>query len=546
MSLLPRRLFAVPLIGLVFALSAPPSVAQPDDGAPAQTFVGPVPEAVESARVGVVADGKNFVLYLCSTDEAFNRSSARWARGAVANGAMEGKSPDGAMTVKATVAADAVKGTLTVGGKALAFTATRADGRTYAGLYRCEEKDGPNDYVAGWVVDEDDFVAGNVQNRQTGRFQVPPGAGRPNAGGAVPGTQQGGGARPPAPGTGGRPQPPRGGNTPPNLNPGTGTGVNGQQVTDPRNPATGVGKKLTPQDLQNQIGVIATNLERAGGSPLLGLTIQQVRRFLSGARPSGPLETKTFARMGRVPRGTLAEYVRNWDALPAATRQRILGPQGGQADPATPLTGEVIRSVLGNRGGPSGAADPNATAAARVSSVRFLQLKCDNPADARKDEIFYTCLVSSGTIAFDNVSDIYKGIKRGDVKNFSARDSQFWPRFNTNAQATSDIAVAVGLYDDDSGIRRVVVDLLTTLGDVAGDISANSGQTGTAVATGFQNFLEGSAAVVGSARFIGADAMVVRPNKQVVGTNNAAKSSLVFTRNGVNDVVYRFQSIQVN
>jgi hypothetical protein len=175
---LTRRRFAVPLAGLALALAAPPTFAQSDDAAPARSFVGPVSDAVESARVGVVADAKNFILYVCSTDEAFNKTSARWARGTVANGAFEGKSPDGALTVKATLGGDAVKGSLTVAGKMMAFTAAVADERTYAGLYRCEEKDGPNDYVAGWVVDEDDFVAGNVQNRQTGRIQVPPGAGQ--------------------------------------------------------------------------------------------------------------------------------------------------------------------------------------------------------------------------------------------------------------------------------------------------------------------------------------------------------------------------------
>ena len=91
------------------------------------------------------------------------------------------------------------------------------------------------------------------------------------------------------------------------------------------------------------------------------------------------------------------------------------------------------------------------------------------------------------------------------------------------------------------------MDLLSTLGDVAGDIAANAGgPTGGAIANGFQNFLEGSAAAVGSARFIGADTILVKSNKQTVGANGAAKTELRFTRSGVNDVDYRFKGLLVN
>lgn len=530
-----RRRFAVPLAGLVLAFCASPVPAQSDGSAPAKTFVGPVTGAVESARVGVVADGTNFMLYVCSTDETFNKTSARWARGPVANGVCEGKSPDGAMAVKAAVAADTVKGTLTVAGKAMAFTATLADERTYAGLYRCEEKDGAFDYVAGWVVDEADFVAGNVQNRQTGRVQVPPGAGRPGQGGIVSPRNTNAGN-----------QPPRGGNVPPNLNPGTGTGVRGQQVTNPQTPPTGAGKKITAQESQDNLVVIATNLERKGGSPLLALTIHQVRRFNAGTRPANELEQKTFARLARIPKATLLDYEKNWEKIPLATRQRILGPRGRNVDPATPLTGDLSRSVLGLREGGSGATNPNAPNAPTINSVRFTQFQCVIPADVRKDEVFYTCLVASGTTAFDNVSDIYKGIKKGDTKNFTARDSQFWPRFNTSTKASGEISIGVGLYDDDSGLRRAIVDVLSGLGDVAGDIAANAGANGGAVANGFQNFLESSAAAISSVRFIGSDSVVIKPNQTAVDANGSPKNQLRFVKTGVVSADYRFLGLQVN
>lgn len=512
--------------------------------APCQSFVGVVKNAVDSARVGIVADNAAFICYVCSQDEAFNQSSARWVRGTVTGGKIEGKSPDGALTLRATIGADTAAGSITVGGSVMTFAATLPDERTYAGLYRCEEKTAATDYVAGWIVDEDDRVAGAVQNRQNRQITNPPG---------VPSAQQKQPKQPNlnpnpegdvvSPRAGGRNgAPPTGGKQVPNLNAGQGAGVGGQQVTDPKNPATGAGKKFTAADYQVQIQEISTNLGKKGGSPLLAMTIQQVRRFTSGATPSGPLETKTFARLARIPGGTLEQYLKNWDAIPKATRDRILGPAASQVDPNTPLTGELV-SRLAAFGQQLAAAAANAP---KVASVRFTQLTCVNPADVRKDEVFYTALVASGATGFSNVSETYKGIKKGESRNFNARDSQFWPAANTNAQTSSDTAIGVALFDDDSGVRGAVVNLLRGLGDVAGDIASSTGG-GLGVASGIQNLLEGVAAAVDTARFIGADAIVVKPNKQAVGANGQTKTEMRFLRSGaLNTVDYRFKGLLVN
>ncbi len=185
--------------------------------ASSQTFVGDVKNAVDTARIGLVADQSSFVLYVCSQDEAFNKTSARWVRGIVTNGKFEGKSPDSALTVRGTIGMEAAEGTITVGGNEMTFAAKLPDERTFAGLYRCEEKDTTNDYIAGWVVDEDDAVAGAIQNRQNKQITNPPGVAaqqKPNPKGNVVS--------------------PRGGNRIPNLDVGQGTGVGGQQVTDPK------------------------------------------------------------------------------------------------------------------------------------------------------------------------------------------------------------------------------------------------------------------------------------------------------------------------
>ncbi len=494
--------------------------------APSQTFVGDVKNAVDTARVGLVADPSSFVFYLCSQDEAFNKTSARWVRGVVANGKFEGKSPDGALTVRGTIGMEAAEGTIAVGGNEMTFAAKRPDERTYAGLYRCEEKEAANDYVAGWVVDEDDAVAGAIQNRQNKQITNPPGVAaqqKPNPKGNVVS--------------------PRGGNRIPNLDVGQGTGVGGQQVTDPKKLATGAGKKFTAEDAIAQAQEIGTSLEKKGGSPLLAMTIHQVRRFLKGAKPVGPLEAKTFARLARIPGASLTDYVKNWEKIPATVRTKILGPVNSQLTPNTPLTAQNARQFAAI--GQPVPADVAANAP-KVSSVRFTQFTCVNPADALKDEIFYTVLVASGTTGFSNVSSTYKDIKKGNTRNFNARDSQFWPAANATAQATNEIAIGVGVFDDDSRVRGAVVSLLRGLADVAGDIASTFNGDGGGVAGGFQNFLEGAAAAIDTARFIGSDTLVVRPNKQSVSTNGQPKTELRFLRSGNNTVDYRFKGLIIN
>ena len=156
-----------------------------------------------------------------------------------------------------------------------------------AGLYRAEESEGGHDYVAGWVVDTDDNVAGAVQNRR------PPGVVTP---------------KPPAQGTGGAAK----------LSPRP--GVQGQPVQSPKNPPQGKkGSKFTQEDQDEENRNLEVNLGSQGGSPLLAAVIHQVKRFQSGARPVGPIEQQTFARLAKGPEAQLTQYVKNWDGLPAKT-----------------------------------------------------------------------------------------------------------------------------------------------------------------------------------------------------------------------------------
>ena len=122
----------------------------------------------------------------------------------------------------------------------------------------------------------------------------------------------------------------------------------------------------------------------------------------------------------------------------------------------------------------------------------------------------------------------------------------FWPAANATTQAVNEIAIGVGVFDDDSRVRGAVVSLLRGLADVAGDIASTFDGDGLGIAVGLQNCLEGTAAAIDSARFIGSDTIVVRPNKQSVGTNGQAKTELRFLRSGNNTVDYRFKGLIIN
>src|SRR3712207_3357267 len=73
------------------------ATAGPSAAGAGKTYVGPVEGAPESARVGIVASGTDFIAYVCSHDEAFNMTHARWFSGKSGDGgAFDALQPDGA------------------------------------------------------------------------------------------------------------------------------------------------------------------------------------------------------------------------------------------------------------------------------------------------------------------------------------------------------------------------------------------------------------------------------------------------------------------
>ena len=278
-----RRLM-VPVLVLAFA------GALRAEGPDSRTFVGPCGDE-KTARIGVVADDGMMVAYVCSQDETFNTANARWFTGTVANGKLSGKSPDG-RTLTGTMTGNGIEGQIANGDGTLPFRAKLCDTTgTMAGLYRAEEKDGEHDYVAGWVVDEDDHVAGAVNQRGQKKIQTP--------------------------------KPPAGPGAAANLSPRQ--GVQAQPIVSPRDPQSVKGKKtrrFTQEDSDAKLAALQNDLGAQGGSATLAAVINQVKRFTSGAKPEGPIEAATFAKLAKLPKAQLQDYVKNWDGLPAQIRQQ--------------------------------------------------------------------------------------------------------------------------------------------------------------------------------------------------------------------------------
>src|SRR5205823_3672779 len=137
--------------------------------APARSFVGALDGAPRSARVAVVVQGGRFLVYVCSQDAEFNRGNARWFQGDLGPGGEVRASADG-LELRGSVTAEQASGMVTgPDRKPMRFAARRVPANGDAGLYRSETKADGTEFVAGWIVDLDDNVAGAVSCHGGGR-----------------------------------------------------------------------------------------------------------------------------------------------------------------------------------------------------------------------------------------------------------------------------------------------------------------------------------------------------------------------------------------
>jgi hypothetical protein len=141
--------------------------AQP--GHKSKTFVGPMSGADPGARIGLVADDQaRVMIYVCGHDAKFNQDYSRWLTAKVgADGTFSAASPDG-VKVDGAIKGEAAEGMLAAkDGKSLSWRAALVPADSHAGLYRQEYTGEGIDFVAGWIIDTTDEVAGAVKNKKT-------------------------------------------------------------------------------------------------------------------------------------------------------------------------------------------------------------------------------------------------------------------------------------------------------------------------------------------------------------------------------------------
>lgn len=146
----------------------------------AQTFIARLTGAPDSARVVVVVENGKFDAYICSLDDPFNLTTARWYKGEVGdNGSFQGSSTDG-VTLAGSIAGDNFSGFVTnIEGQTFNFdgAAVPADGP--AGLYRGVGSYNGEEVIVGSVIAEDGTFASTAQFRDRLEF-VSPVASEPN------------------------------------------------------------------------------------------------------------------------------------------------------------------------------------------------------------------------------------------------------------------------------------------------------------------------------------------------------------------------------
>lgn len=186
LNLSANRFMRIAVIGLVLMLAlgligcAGPNEPAAPAAEGAASYIATMTGAPASARVGLVLEGSNFVVYVCSLDDTFNLTSARWYEGELAadGKTITGTSTDG-VTLNATVEGDVFAGTIVnTEGTSLPFSGSVVAAGGPTGLYRGFAQYGGQDIVIGAVVSADGSFASTVQYK--GRFEfVTPVAGEP-------------------------------------------------------------------------------------------------------------------------------------------------------------------------------------------------------------------------------------------------------------------------------------------------------------------------------------------------------------------------------
>jgi hypothetical protein len=171
------------LISACGASGAPAtSHAEPEhaDTEHADTFIARLSGAPDSARVVVVVEEGKFDAYICSLDDPFNMTTARWYKGEInANGDFQAASTDG-VTLSGNIDEHQFSGTVTnTEGYTFTFEGEAVPAGGPAGLYRGVGTYNGEEVIVGSVIAEDGTFAATAQFRDRFEF-VSPVAGEPN------------------------------------------------------------------------------------------------------------------------------------------------------------------------------------------------------------------------------------------------------------------------------------------------------------------------------------------------------------------------------
>ena len=168
------------LLTLATACGSQSSSSAPADSAGgAKTYIAAFENGPASARAVIVVEDGKFDAYVCSLDDAFNLTTARWYKGELGQaGSFQGVSNDG-VEFKGNVSGDGFTGTvLNTAKESLAFSGAAAPADGKSGLYRGTGNYGNGEVIVGAVMAADDTFASTAQYK--GKFEfVSPVAAQP-------------------------------------------------------------------------------------------------------------------------------------------------------------------------------------------------------------------------------------------------------------------------------------------------------------------------------------------------------------------------------
>lgn len=127
------------------------------------TYIGTLP-ADPPARVAIVIEGDTFLAYACGQTDDFNKIASAWFSGTINNGRIV--AAEGGKKLSAMLGDDAVRGSMTAGGRERDFTAKPVSPTAIAGLYRATREVTGDVLVLGWIVDAKHQVVGGCQGKK--------------------------------------------------------------------------------------------------------------------------------------------------------------------------------------------------------------------------------------------------------------------------------------------------------------------------------------------------------------------------------------------